>query len=434
MPNRFPIVLIFLAFICLLFVACAPIAPLQNQSADLISNDEEVSALVTHLQGTGTSLAATDNRRSTGLMLINPVEAAPLYLYQELGTDTLINLDPNSQLTLICSNDRVHRLTGPVSFTVGAVGCIKGEAIPAGGAHLLAKKVICKKVKGSIKCGIVYRDDIEEMGFVPFLIYPRSPILLTPPTTIAWMDVNDADFYQVLINDELIEQFDNGDTTRLDCQLHPAIAPRQICTTTFPTDIWAAISVIPKVTVVAYKSDKTNFEASHVFTMMSITTTKLVKEGLEQIQTLQLDTRSENLVLAGLYTELGLWDEAIQAYETLLALSPSARIYVAAGDLYQQMGRTPFAIYAYTQAKVLVARIPDDPALQAEIYFGLTVAYRDGGCVAAASETAEIAETYYNIIGNTSQLDIVNALIEELNLLRSIQGDSLLNNNSPICS
>jgi tetratricopeptide (TPR) repeat protein len=168
------------------------------------------------------------------------------------------------------------------------------------------------------------------------------------------------------------------DAAELDCVDHTLTKPNRICSLPWPAAKWPLepgqryfLAVAARTGVAA---DLRSSETSALRTLAG-DAAGAVEADVAEIDALDLGAVTQELRLASLYAEQGLYGDAIDAYEQALAAQPTPEIYVALGDVYSQVALYRWAFEAYQNALDLLSEGEDDPAVRAAAEFGIGRVY-----------------------------------------------------------
>jgi tetratricopeptide (TPR) repeat protein len=100
-----------------------------------------------------------------------------------------------------------------------------------------------------------------------------------------------------------------------------------------------------------------------------------IKDEVAAVEMLKLSDGANDLLLAGIYAEAGLYAQAIPLMQSLLAIQPTPVLHISLGDAYRATDLQRYAFFAYQDALALldheVDQGKDDPAVRAAAAFGL---------------------------------------------------------------
>jgi tetratricopeptide (TPR) repeat protein len=138
-----------------------------------------------------------------------------------------------------------------------------------------------------------------------------------------------------------------------------------------------------------------------------------VQNEVAALGALKLDAVTMDLLVAGLYAEVRLVDEAITRYERVVALQPTAVVYNTLGDCYRAVDLQRYAFLSYQQALELLDYGEDDPGVRAAAEFGKGQVERSRMNFAEAAAHFARALEIYSQIGAQAELQASQKALDE---------------------
>lgn len=242
------------------------------------------------------------------------------------------------------------------------------------------------------------RSPIDET--LPYVISPRNTALLLGNINIVWNGVPDASTYRVSIRGrEFLWQ--SGWLTETETQLPASLASGRTYEIAVETD--QGVSSSP------------DGLASPTFNILADEKVGTINQKVAQIEALKLDSTAQALVVAQLYREHNLNQNAIALLEAQAQSGQqSAAIYQLQASIYEQIGLTRQAQQRYSNALELTD--PSDLEQRANIQEHLGLLARSRANHLEAIKWLQSAEATYLQQLDTS-LSEVQTRLQELNTL-----------------
>lgn len=358
-------------------------------------DESDVTAVITQISG-GVSIvgitAVGENVSQEQLVR----GAIPM---QILRAGEIVRVPTGGYAGLVCSTERWIGLDGETSWQLTEAACSRGRELPPGTyLSVVPHAGRIHTLKGS---EVIERDTREKesyYGAVPVVLSPRNTALIDPRPTIRWVAVANAIEYQV----EIIGP--TSFTVRVDAD-QIVCSPEghgegalTICSLPFPPDQPArepGRKYFLKVSaLLGIASPLRSSEEINKLTLLATDEAVQVGNQVEEIQTLDVDGVTRDLLLAGIYAGHGLYADAILAYQRALVVQPSPTVYVTLGDAYRAIKLYRFAYNSYQAALTQLGEV-DDHASRAAVEFGIGHVYYNQGNYAEALTHFQIARTLY---------------------------------------
>lgn len=242
------------------------------------------------------------------------------------------------------------------------------------------------------------RSPIDET--LPYIISPRNTALLPGSTSITWNDNSDVNAYRVTIQGRGLP-WQSGWLTETTTQLPPSLEIGRTYEISVETDQGGS-------------SNPSN-SASPTFTILTDAKVRIINQKLAQAEALKLDSTTQALVLARIYLEHNLNQNAITLLEEQIQQGQqSVAIYQLQALIYEQIGLNKRAQQRYENALELTDA--SDLEQQASIQESLGLLARSVANHAEAVRWLQSAEDIYQ-----EQLDIsipdVQSRLQELRAL-----------------
>jgi tetratricopeptide (TPR) repeat protein len=365
-------------------VACLSTPTPTPTPTPLPSKDEGI-AVITYITGNVTLL-------DTG----GPVKA-----FQVLKGGSRLQVAVDAKVTVICFQERWFAVDQPSEVDV-TQQCATAAPLPANTAQLVKPdggRIVL--IEGSLALEEQAREREGDYGNIPIILSPRNTSLLELQPTITWVEVSGALEYQLSLSG--LSSFDDVilAAETVTCVEESRSAPSRTCLTPWPA-VWTLESgqryflTVSARTGIASPLHKS--EASALRTL-AVEEAEGLEAEVTDIQTLELDAETQNILLANLYAENGIYIQATAAYERLVAMQPIPMVYVTLGDLYRTIDLQRYAFNAYQQALDLLIQGEDELAVRAAAEFGMGQVEYSRGNFAWAEPHFGKAIDLYNQIG-----------------------------------
>jgi len=256
-------------------------------------NSNEAVNLVVQLEGRG----SVKRQGWTG--------SAPLVFGTALRAGDLIDLGQSSHAKVVCSDLTLHDVPGGI----GGVPCSPSRGV-------------LRRENGSL---INATRGWPSDGLMPVVVSPRKTKLLSSHPTLRWTPVTGATTYRVTVRSQnLYWQTIVSKATQV---VYPDAAPR------------LEPGVDYKLIVEANDKSSSDYPGLGLgFSLLLSKDRKTVLEGQKQIEKLQLPEGPTQFLVAHLYTEYGLYAEAIERLEGISDKFGVAAVRRLLGDLYMNIG------------------------------------------------------------------------------------------------
>lgn len=314
--------------------------------------------------------------------------------FRVLGRGDEVIVPEGAGLVLVCSDDRLVRLEGPVRRTVGPALCRQGIEAPRGYSALapVAGRVRIR-ADGLRLLEKQVRTIEEEDPTVPVVLAPRRTAVREERPAIIWRGVERAVEYEIDVS--------GGDWTsiRLDrsevaCAPTPdGLVDGAVCTMPWlpgqpglPPGQVAFLTVRARTSLVG--PWRAAPEASR-FSRLPVRDAEAVESRLVALSSLP-EGAARHLLEAGAFADSGLLAEASRAYREALAAGAPPEASVALGDVYQMMDLLRPAARRYQKAMAA----SEDPAVHAAAELGLGLVERARRSPAARSHFERARDLY----------------------------------------
>lgn len=328
---------------------------------------------------------------------------------------TRLRVEAGGSVTIVCYNNRVVRIVERRTVVMTAAVCTsEGRALPrTSAASVRPNSGTLETVNGSKRLPFQSREQEGDYGKIPIVVGPRNTAIVAGAPTIRWVEVPGVSRYKLTLNGPtpLPEQDVSGDEFTCTDTGIERIGP--VCSLAWPADEWPLESgELYFLTVHARVGIEWNASESSAIEVLSAEDAQKVEAEVETIRSLGLDAPTESLLLAGLYAQEGLYENAIAAYEARLDLLPAHLIAVALGDAHRATDLQMFAFFAYQRALDLLDAGDDDPAARAGAAFGQGQVEYSFGKFAAAIPHFEAAVALASDSGQIELAEAARAALE----------------------
>jgi hypothetical protein len=304
---------------------------------------------------------------------------APALFGATLQLGDLLRLGPSAQAKIACADLSVVN----VPQDGGALPCRTARAVlTEDGATVVAPR-------GS------------NTGGFPMVVAPRKTSLLNAHPTIRWTALDGADGYIVSVKGGDLNWATPNSVQGTELaypQDAPALAPGQ----TYKVTVQAGTA----------SSDSEGLPGLG-FTMLTQDEAKTVTDSEQQIRSLGLDASAQGLLVAHLYADHSLYDEAIEQLASLPTASTEPAIQRLLGDYYLATALNDMAEASYSQALQL-SQAAGDTEGQALAASALGQVYASLGDKTDAQQSLQSALTLYQQLGDTSMSDSITKQLNQL--------------------
>jgi len=240
----------------------------------------------------------------------------------------------------------------------------------------------------------------EVLAKLPYLITPRQTNILTNRPPLRWNAVPGATNYTVKIDMVWVSIKWETQTNKTEI-VYPGEPPLKT-------------GGLYRVIIEADNGASSRSDAVVGFRVLDEQTKKTVLDAVKAVQQQQLSPEEAGLVLAHLYRGYGLYGDAVEVLEGLVKQnSQVATVYQLLGDTYLKIGLPQLAKKPYEKALKLATNT-QNLSEQAEIQAGLGIAYRLLGSKDEAIQWLTKAKGTYNQLGDTSQVQELDKIINEI--------------------
>ena len=227
-----------------LLSSCVPIAQTPKNALDTSSSgysvlpDTNEIAVVTFVKGAVSIESPSTSKRSIGLSLVLAQSNSPS-AFQILQKGTVLRLEANGTVTIVCYNNRVYRIQGPGTITVTDELCNSGQVLPANASNNVHSRYgrIYNNDGSSVIEGET-RERESDYGQGPVIGLPRNTALLTAPPTITWTAVDGAlDYVLSLSGLEAFPEIE-VDAQQVICNRIVRGSDNRYCEYSWPANKW----------------------------------------------------------------------------------------------------------------------------------------------------------------------------------------------------
>ena len=334
----------------------------------------------------GADAAGVISQASGQVLLVESVRGAggpafPARPLQVLATGTFLELGRGGAAAVLCSGDRLVRLSGPTSWRVGPQTCARGTPVPAGTfAGLVPGEGRRIQFAQSLLEESPSRGD-DGFGSVPILLSPRSPQRLevaayasTPD--LVWVEVRGSLEYELILGRNGREHVVQVKGQKADCQPDLRTRPQRGCRIAWP---WPALTAGETVTLTARArvrdADRPVRETdpSRLHLVSGASRRQVAAElavlGGDQGGGDGASDPSLALLKASLFERHGLFNEAAEQLVALLEHQPQATVALQLADLYLGLGVHQSALHLYSRAESMLPTRGEE-ALRAAVQLG----------------------------------------------------------------
>lgn len=289
---------------------------------------------------------------------------------QVIRRGEIVHVPNGAQATLICSTEKLVSLTGPRDWVLGAEACGQGLSLPETSYRNLtvyAGRILPRN--GALLLELESRN--VDVGLAPILLSPRNTAVMESYPRLVWTQAPEAVEYEIKVRGPVGTSIQ---LTAADIQCGHGSGPwhdLEVCSWA-PSSKWPELEPEKPVFLEfgsqqALTSPLRQVRVRYEIHLLSTDDQRRVREDLRRIATLPVDTASRLLLTAGAYVEIGLYADAIAAYDAALRAQEMPEARVTLGDLYLMVDLTALAEREYRQ---VLASAPV-PSAQAAAELGL---------------------------------------------------------------
>jgi hypothetical protein len=289
--------------------------------------------------------------------------------WQAILGGVTVRVPEGASAGIVCSNRRFVRIRGPASWSLTEQACAAGkELAPADYALVAPQAGRFNVVHGLLVLDREMRGDDAGDPLAPLVVSPGNSVLRVPRPAVSWLRVPWAAEYQV----EWSGRGTGAYTTRMSAS-EVACATRSdgldVCSLPWPAD---RADLAPGETFFLRVGARQGLvEPWHGNDPTEVRTQTVAGAGrlekrLGDLALLGLVGAALDAARAGLLAGEGLYADAAEAYQRVLATAPSPEIRVTLADVELGMGLHRLAEPLYRQALG-----EGEPAVRAAAAFGL---------------------------------------------------------------
>ena len=316
--------------------------------------------------------------RSRGPGVASALTWASATPFQEMASGYQLRMAANSRATAVCYDGWARTFFGPGVQTFGPQGCQGGVRLPPGsGGWITRWPGTIVRGGGSLVIVSPLRETRSDYGRIPVVLRPRNTSLIDPPPTVSWTEVDGAVRYVFRLGGgPAAHALVAVDVTADMCHADDRLAPQRVCEAPWPWPAAAGVLTADSpyfFTVAAIMANAAAELKSENSVLHILPSQKAdeVRTSISDIAALPLDDVTLGLLRAGSYADHDLLDAAIEAYRGVLEQQPSAVVWVAVGDLYQDSGMLRLASLAYQNALGQLDAGPEAPVVRAAAELGV---------------------------------------------------------------
>lgn len=338
---------------------------------------------------------------------IEAAGGAPVFDILRYGT----TINVIGSATIVCYNNTVYKVQDRTNVVITGEACFQPTPLP----HDAPGGDIIPGDDDSLILTDVTLEEEADYGRVPIILSPRNTRLMASPPLIRWVEQADATTYRLSLTNAPDAPTVVVQAADVTCMEEPITAPYRVCehpwppTWSVPTDEGIFLTVAGRASL---PSPWIASERSRLVVVGEETQERITRD-IERVMALVPDPSTQNILIAGIYRQAQLYDEAIQRYRTESEAAASPLLYIRLGDLYRSIDLQRFALDAYERAAEVLAP-QDDLLLRAALEFGLGAVRFTREDYVAAAEHLETSLALYEIVGTTEQIDTVRTHLEEV--------------------
>ncbi len=307
---------------------------------------------------------------------VDPVDATEGRLIRR---GDLLTLEASAEATIICGNGNTYNLIP------GPQGCPCTSPCTTKVCGIMYGNTIIRSMRGG---------ETNNSSF-PVIISPRKTLLFSRRPTIRWAPVagsNEKTKYKVTLYGENKRLIWSRETVSKSVLVYPDNAP----------------SLIPGQTyLVVVSTDGKSSEQEDVpdtgFVLLKADKILPLSKEKTKIQKLNLPKAQTQFLTANLYSDEGLYAEAINEVESASKTMKEPAVIRMLGDLYLTVGLNREAEKRYLEALTLQPK--NDLEEQAMTQVGLAQAYENLGVVDQAAIRLSEAIKIYERLGNSAMVE-----------------------------
>ncbi len=352
-------------WLCVLIVGCTLSTPVPTPTPSLVVSADEEIAVLTRVEGRVTRQDINGNAES--------VQA-----FTTIAAGDRLQLAENARITVVCFADYYFTVDVAGEVEITQERCAAGTGLPANSAQRVkpdAGRIVL--IEGSLALEEQARERESDYGNIPIILSPRNTSLLDLQPTITWVEVSGALEYQLSLSG--LSSFDDVilAAETVTCAEESRSVPSRTCSTPWPA-VWTLESgqryflTVSARTGIASPLRESETSALHTLPTEEAET---VKTAVADIQKITVDKVTEVTLLAGLYAQHELYNQATEAYEQVLSSQPAPAAYVTLGDLYRIIELYRYAFNVYQQALNLLDQGEDEPSVRAAAEYGIGQVY-----------------------------------------------------------
>lgn|GEM_PF-4379093 len=313
-------------------------------------------ALVTQVTGDVTGTHETPGQRAPGLPRLVP---RPLQRLQELSEFTEIRMPPGAELGLVCADDRWIHLQGPETgrpaqaWVLARSASERGISLPPGTFKSLQPELgRLIRVGGALTLERPTRAPWLE-PLIPVLFHPRNTNLLEARPTIVWTASPTAIEYEIEATGAIAFRVEL-DANALGCRPDPLGLGRTVCSIPWPEDqpeLPPGESLFLEVgarTGIARPLRKDDSRPNRIRRLETAESNRVTSQ-VQALDELPLDASSRALLVGRIFTNAGLYSDAVRAYRSFPDPKPP-ELWVTVGDLYLETSLPGLAFDCYQKA------------------------------------------------------------------------------------
>ena len=293
------------------------------------------------------------------------------------GTDKL-NVEANSLVKIYCSNK--------TTWTVQPGNYKISDGCPSRNSVIHLPNINTRTLRNDGKTE-------DYLATLPYIITPRQSSILTNIPVLRWNAVEGVNTYIVKIDGVKWETETNKTEIIYSGEI-PLKEGRRY-----------------RITIEADHGKSSTNDAVVGFTVLDEKTKNIVLEAKKTIEEDSLSEEEKGLILAQLYRGYELYADAIEVLEELVKQdSKLVTVYQLLGDTYFQTGLPQLAKKPYEKALQLATETKN-LSVTADLQKGLGESHYSLGNEIEAKQWLEKAKTSYEELGDSSQLQAVDEII-----------------------
>ena len=328
-------------------------------------------------------------------------------LFQLLREGDALELRDRSHATVVCSNDSLVSLQGPLTWVLTQQSCERGKATFKGLYASVVGSGDSARVSGSLELEppALVRG-VRGIGGQPLLLSPLGRVSTTNPQ-IRWTKVADAARYQIGLSGPTSGSvvLDSADV-RCDEPVSPVI-DIAVCEVPFSFDAIVEreqpyFLAVSHVTNIASRFP--SLSEGEAWNAISAEEAEAIQEEIEKLGALDVAATTRDLLMAHAYVAAELHAQALTYFRRLKEQNQSPALYSAVGDSYYALGLYELAASSYESALQLAQQTDDGVAI-ARALIALGRVDEATFESASAAERWTAAVEILQSLGITQQLD-----------------------------